>query len=312
VDAGKVELWSWFDLPDDSRSRELSAAAWDEAARVLWAVQDAHARIVALVPDQDLRTWSLGATIPLLVDGPLDLEGLVVTPDGFLVSSEIGPRIVEVDRSGRYRRDIPVPPRFRDARPNKSLEALSASPSARYLFTTTEASLPKDGALASASTGMRLRIVRIDRSSMEEVSEHLYTTDPLPYAGGELGISDLAALSDDTLLVLERGYSRERGNTGRIYQTSLHPSASSLGVDQLAADQPSLTKTLRIDIGKLEAPGMPKPKQAQASPILDNYEGLALGPRLRDGRSSLIVVSDDNAHADQVARVLVLAVGRTQ
>ena len=46
----------------------------------------------------------------------------------------------------------------------------------------------------------------------------------------------------------------------------------------------------------------------QPNPILDNYEALAIGPALADGRRLLFVTSDDNASASQVARVLVLAV----
>ena len=51
---------------------------------------------------------------------------------------------------------------------------------------------------------------------------------------------------------------------------------------------------------------MPRAKQPQPSPLLDNYEGLARGPALPDGRRAIIVASDDNGRSDQTARVLVL------
>ena len=41
---------------------------------------------------------------------------------------------------------------------------------------------------------------------------------------------------------------------------------------------------------------------------MDNYEGMALGPVLPDGRRSLILVTDDNNRPDQVARILVLGI----
>jgi len=47
--------------------------------------------------------------------------------------------------------------------------------------------------------------------------------------------------------------------------------------------------------------------QQQPSPLLDNYEALAIGPRLPDGRLVVFVTSDDNASATQVPRILVLA-----
>src|SRR5690242_9301864 len=63
--SGEVELWSWFDLPVEPRSRELSGLAWDERQRILWAVQDHRPAIVALVPDPELRTWKLGEEVML-------------------------------------------------------------------------------------------------------------------------------------------------------------------------------------------------------------------------------------------------------
>ncbi|HVH45523.1 MAG TPA: esterase-like activity of phytase family protein [Labilithrix sp.] len=304
----QVELWSFFDLPaDDPRSRELSGVAWDTERRVLWAVQDETPYIVALIPDRDFRSWRFGETITVDAGGPVDLEGLVVFRDGFFVCSEQGPRIFEVDRTGTFRSDLAVPPRFREARSNKSLESLTMSPSGRYLFTTTEAALERDGERATAQTGTRVRILRMDRTSAQ-LAEHTYETDSAPYEGGDWGIADLAAISDTELFVLERGWSKGRGNTARIYQTALDERASCLGLDQLSATGPVLAKTLRVDLSKLQATGLPEPKQPQPAPLLDNYEGIALGPRLPNGRQSLLVVSDDNGHANQFARVLVLAV----
>src|SRR5690349_2910048 len=52
----EIELYSWFDLPnDDARARELSGIAWDDATHTLWGVQDESANIVPLVPDRDLK-----------------------------------------------------------------------------------------------------------------------------------------------------------------------------------------------------------------------------------------------------------------
>ena len=302
-----VELWSAFDLPaGDPRCRELSGIAWDAKEGVLWAVHDETPSVVALIPDRELRTWRIGETVELEIGGRVDLEGLAIVPDGFIVCSEKGPRIIELDRAGRFVRDIALPPHFVTARKNKRLESLTVSPSGRYLFTTTEAALERDGEVASARAGTRVRIVRMNRSS-GEVSEHTYETDPVPYDDGDWGVSDLAALDDSALLVLERGWSKGHGNTVRVYRTALDPRASCTGVEALDHTSPALAKTLRVDLSTLVVGGLPKPKQPQATPLLDNFEGLALGPPLLDGRRSLLMVSDDNGHSDQFARVLVLA-----
>jgi hypothetical protein len=306
---GPVEIWSWFDLPEDPRSRELSGIAWDETTRTLWGVQDETSNIVPLVPDAELRRWGFGPIVVLKMSFPLDLEGIVITPDGFIVSSEIGPRVLEVDRSGKLRRDIPLPTHFAKARDNKSLESLSMSPDGRHLFTTSEAALSCDGAKATTSAGTRVRILRTNRDGGQP-EEHAYATDPLPHDGGDYGVADLAAISADDVLVLERGWARGSGNTARIYRVSLaDPVTSCLAMPELTADAPVLQKHLVVDLAKLPTKGLPKAKQPQESPLLDNYEGLAIGPVLADGRHSLILVSDDNARNDQVARIVVLAVG---
>jgi hypothetical protein len=312
--SGAVELWSWFDLPNDPRSRELSGLAWDPREAQLWAVQDERPSIVALVPDKDLRSWTFGETLPVDIEGTLDLEGLVLLPDGFVVCSEVGPRIIEVDRQGHFRRDIPLPPRFRDARTNKSLESLTVSPSGRYVFTTTEVALPHDGAKATREAGTRVRIVRFDADIAKrggtikgQVSEHVYETDPAPIESSDWGVSDLAAVADDELLVLERGWAKGYGNTIRIYHVKLENRASCLSVDQLSTGTPALAKSLRVDLGQLHVSDVPASKQPQPNALLDNYEGIAIGPYLPDGRRAVLLVSDDNGHADQVARILVLA-----
>lgn len=306
---GLVGVWSWFDLPNDPRSRELSGIAWDEGSRTLWAVQDETANVVPIMPDAELRTWAFGPVTKLDMTFPLDLEGIVVTPDGFIVASEKGPRVLEVDRHGKLRRDIPLPEHFSKARDNKSLESLTMSPNGHYLFTTTEEALSCDGSKATSKTGTRVRILRMSRPE-GAIEEHAYMTDPSPHEEGDYGIADLAALSDDDMLVLERGWARGSGNTARIYRASLaDPITSCLATPELAANAPVLPKQLVVDIGKLTVAGLPQTRQKQASPLLDNYEGLAVGPRLPDGRQSLIVVSDDNGRSDQFARIVVLAVG---
>lgn len=306
---GPVEVHSWFDLPDDPRSRELSGIAWDAATSTLWAVQDERARILSLVPDRELRTWRFGPLITLETSFPLDLEGIALVPDGFIVANEKGPRILEVDRQGKLRRDIPLPAHFAKARANRSLESLSLSPDGRYLFTTSEEALVSDGARSTPATGTRVRVLRMNPDG-SDATEHAYRTDPLPHETGDYGVADSAALSDDEVLVLERGWSRGWGNTARIYSVSLlDPATSCIASAELTPETPVMAKRLVVDLATVAARGLPAPRQKQAAPILDNFEGMAIGPTLPGGRQSLLLVSDDNGRTDQFARIVVLAVG---
>jgi hypothetical protein len=306
--ARPVELIAWFDFPkDDPRSRELSGIAWDDATKTLWAVQDETPNIVPLVPDAKLARWSFGPTVHVEAEGKLDLEGIAITPDGFLVASEIGPRILETDRAGKARRDVALPTKFSEAIRNKSLESLSLTPDGRFLFTTTEIGLPRDSPRATTERGARVRILRVDRTTGENI-EHAYASDPVAREDEDYGIADLAALSQDELFVLERGFSKGVGNRVRIYAVDLRDSQSVCGSLDSIGDLPVLPKTLIVDLGSLPVPAdLPPAKQPEASPLLDNFEGLAIGPRLPDGRRALFLVSDDNGRATQFARLLVLA-----
>lgn len=306
-------LWSWFDLPkSDPRTSELSGIAWDAVKKSFFAVQDNDKRIVELIPDASFRSWTIGSTIDVRCDFDLDLEGIVVLPDGsgFLLSSEEGPKLLDVDRRGDLRRELHAEERFRGARHNKSLESLTLSPSARFVFTTTEVALRADGPPATAHAGTRVRLVALTTEAGANydrvASEHCYATDPKPWDDGDWGIADLAAVSDDELLVLERGWRRGFGNVIRVYRTKLEPRSSSRGKEQLA-DVPPVPKTLLVDLQRLSSDGIPPARQPQPHPILDNFEGLCLGPRLPNGRPSLVLISDDNGHEQQAARVLVLS-----
>jgi hypothetical protein len=316
---GAIRVWSWFDLPrEDPRSHQLSGIAWDAATRRLWAVQDATRDLVSLVPDADLRSFRFGPVVRLggTVEADrepgreLDLEGIAIVPGGFVVAGEIGPRVLSVDRRGALVREVPLPRELAEARENKSLESLGVTDDGRVLFTMNEQALPRDGEPPTRTEGSRLRLVRIDLRT-GSATEYAYLTDPAPpHAHGphdDYGVSEIAVLGDGDLLVLERGFSRGVGNTVRIYRVELDAASSCADVDRLTAATPPLPKRLVVDLERLPAAGLPTPRQAQPTPLLENYEGLTVGPRLPNGQRSLILVSDDNARSDQVARLLVLA-----
>ena len=309
VSSGQLDepavLHAWFDLPADPRSRELSGISWDAQARTLWAVQDEMPSIVSLLPDDDLTSWRFGAKVTINTSFPLDLEGVVVTPDSFIVASEIGPKILEIARNGEVIRPIVLPGHFATARANKSIESLTMSPDGKHLFTTSEWTLACDGAAPTLASGSHVRILRMDRDG-KNAEEHAYMTDAIPNKDGDYGVADLAALDESQLLVLERGWAPHVGNTARVYRVSLaDPTTSCMDAASLDS-RPTLKKELVVDLGLLPAKGLPPTRAKQPTPLMDNYEGMALGPLLPNGRRSLILVTDDNNRPDQVARILVL------
>ena len=64
----------------------------------------------------------------------------------------------------------------------------------------------------------------------------------------------------------------------------------------------AVAKTLVLDLADV------KGLSSELAPALDNFEGMAIGPRLPDGRSSLILVSDDNFSRIQRTWFLLFAI----
>ena len=121
---------------------------------------------------------------------------------------------------------------------------------------------------------------------------------------------EIVALSETDLLVLERGFVTSEGNTVRIFRVDLSGAADVSDEPTLSAPglQP-LVKTLVVDLVTCPSGGATSPPGSiQPNPVLDNFEGMTLGPNLPGGQRALILVSDDNGAANQKTRVVALAV----
>ena len=85
------------------------------------------------------------------------------------------------------------------------------------------------------------------------------------------------------------------GNTIKLYEISLHGATNVNGEFSIAGKHIRFARKRLIL--NLDALGIP----------LDNVEGLTLGPRLRHGRRSLVLVSDNNFAATQFTQFLLFA-----
>ena len=238
-----------------------------------------------------------------------DAEGIALTRQGeLLVSSEVEPSIRRFSLDGMLLGELPVPERFRVApagqgQRNLTFESLSLSPNGRSLFTATEGALLPDGTTADSRS--RTRILRYeDRGpgGFEPAEQFPYLTDP------NLFIAEVLALSEHELLVLERGFAPDQGNTIRVYYVSLRDAGDVSDVTSLAtAGIAPLEKDLVFDLASCPPSGAPN-KATQANPLLDNFEGLALGPHLPGGQRALLLQSDDNFRSTQITRVIAVGV----
>lgn len=235
-----------------------------------------------------------------------DGEGLALERGGrtILASSETEPSIRRFDRrSGRQLASLPVPDRFRvstaggQAIVNQTFEGLTLY--GRTLYAGTEGPLSADGADASGRPLLRILRYAHDRP----IAQLAYRADP------GLGLAELAAVGDGTLLVLERGFTAGVGNTVRIYRVSVRTARDVTGVASLATapDLVFLRKRLVVDIADCPPDGATA-KQPQPNPLLDNIEGMTLAGPLGHGRRLLRLISDNNNSPTQTTRVYALAV----
>ena len=209
-----------------------------------------------------------------------------------------------------------------DFYPNYNFESLAFDSVHQYLWTIPESTLRKDGQPATPQNGLanRLRLMRLDRGKMkedsnkEEYSEqesskkasrymtaYAYQMDqPSTHKKADIyvmGVSELCALPDGQLLVLEREAFIPKIKIGafskcKLYQINPLNSEEFSMKEKFSSDTPFLKKRLLAEWKT----GLSLSKRSFA-----NYEGMCLGPKLEDGSQIVILLSDSQ---DQYAGVL--------
>jgi hypothetical protein len=287
-------------------SQGLSGTWFDPRTLTLYALQDTEPRIVPFIADGSFKRWSTGEPIALQgrPSATWDGEALSHVHGEFLVVADEGAGQIErYDHGGHYLGTLALPERFaRPVRENKGIEGLTVSPDERFVFAANEAALEDEGPLATHALGTTVRILRRDLTSGRD-EQRAYRTEPLGAGGdGEMGVSDIAALDDDVLFVLERGYQAGYGNTVRIFRVDFRQLEPTGALD---ARTPRLRKDLIVDLALLSAPGAGH-DSPQPNPILENYEALSLAPVATEDVQLVVLTSDDNVSSHQRARILVL------
>ena len=206
--------------------------------------------------------------------------------------------------------------------PNYNFESLAFDSVRQYLWTIPESTLRKDGQPATPQNGLanQLRLMRLDWGKMkenrnkEEYSEQVsskkdsrYMT-PYAYQMDQpsthkkadiyvMGVSELCALPDGQLLVLEREAFIPKIKLGAFCKCKLYlinplNSEEFSMKEKFSSDTPFLKKRLLTEWKT----GLSLSKRSFA-----NYEGMCLGPMLEDGSQVVILLSDSQ---DQYAGVL--------
>lgn len=209
-----------------------------------------------------------------------------------------------------------------DFYPNYNFESLAFDSVRQYLWTIPESALRKDGQPATPQNGLanQLRLMRLDWGKIKEnrnkegyseqvsskkVSRYMVTyayqmDQPSTHKKADIyvmGVSELCALPDGQLLVLEREAFIPKIKIGafckcKLYLVNPLNSEEFSMKENISSDTPFLKKKLLTEWKT----GLSLSKRSFA-----NYEGMCLGPKLEDGSQVVILLSDSQ---DQYAGVL--------
>lgn len=266
----------------------------------------------------------------LIKKGGLDLEGLFRFPNGdILLSSEgkndskprIQSKVIRVSAEGKWKSELALPEKFlveplgqqkKGVQNNRSLESLTGFQDGKVIFTTSESSLIQDIKKNEEHLGDGVRIVKYvdEGKGLQAKAEYPYKIDAFgKNAAGSpeffRGISDMLAVSDDKVLVLERGarfIGTTWASTVSIYLADLRGAMDVSAVKSLATEKVSyVPKTRLVDFETDLA-------TARKDMAIDNFEALSWGPNLPDGRKTLLVMSDNNFSSKQRTELIVFAV----
>jgi len=264
----------------------------------------------------------------LLNTSVLDLEAirsfsndqLIFTSEGS-IKHNYNPSIFVTDSIGNYLQHFKLPSHFlvdstskNIPRHNGVFEGLTRNISNTGYWAAMELPLQSDGDEPTIrSSGAPVRITHFDTSSKQADYQFTYILDPLTKDPkgkfGVNGITGLLQLTKDQFLIIERGYAAgfgTQGNTVRIYVCHISNVTNTLNIDSLADHKiKSASKQLLFDFESV--------RNQLTDRIIDNIEGVTLGPILDNGNLSLILIADNNFNpsSEQINQFILLELTKT-
>jgi hypothetical protein len=283
--------------PSSGNVREMSGVTYvgpvGDAHRFI-AVQQNRENVVrfdvAFTPAGGIASIANVVNIP--IDDELDFEGIAYTNptrNSVFVSEENNPGVRELSlANGATLQTLTIPAVFANLRDNKGFESLTRTRDATTMWTANEEALTVDGPASSSTAPTVVRMLRLDVAgdSVTTGPQYAYQVAPIhgTGSGSRSGLCDLVAMPDGTVLSLERSAAVTLpAFLNRIYELDF-AGATDVGQGATAGGLAGKTYT-------------PVSKQLLWSGSVDggigqNFEGLGLGPRLANGKWTLIGVVD--------------------
>lgn len=237
---------------------------------------------------------------------PLDLESVIVENNELYLTSEgsinhqKNPIIFKADTLGNFIKTFQLPKKFlansvEKPRHNGVFEGLSRAYNKNGFWSAIEFPLTLDGEIpAHPTTNSPVRITFFNKNLLPE-KEFAYNLEPLsrPKKGfvNLNGLTDILEYKKNHFFIIERAYQsgyKKNENIVRIYEAIITNETTNIqGISSLKNTKiVAMQKRLVFDFSTI--------KSKLTNQIIDNIEGITLGPKLSNGNQSLLVVSDDN------------------
>ena len=313
--AGSGQFGSISGLAPDPATKLWVAAIDDrEHTRMAW-LNVTHGPDGLTVTPLRMQALRAGSGIPERIATQSDLEAIVALPGGGFLMGEEGhrvsetgevwqPSILQVNGDAVVTGVIQYPKEFQitsdgstGLRENQGFESLAITPRGR-IIAGLEQPLIQDGSVTFDHGGPG-RLIEFQRSgtTFKPKRQWRYMISPTPRlenfdetcSDGENGLVELLALSETSLISMERACVRTRdgqftANTVRLFSVEL--------IDGDAR------KRLLLDFDSVA------PRLSSALTRLENFEGMTFGPVV-NGVTTLLVVSDDNFRKTQKTAFLL-------
>ena len=246
-----------------------------------------------------------------------DPEGLVINPHShnFYVSDEYGPSLYEFNDKGIRVRTFATPtnliprdnagmPNFagdtgntKGKRTNRGFEGLAISPDGAYVYAMLQSAMLDEG----GGSGLCNRIVKFSTATGTAVAQYAYQMEG---SSQGRGISALFAINDHEFLILERnnrgiGVGSELSPPNKkLFRIDITGAVDVSGVPFAPAACPT-GKVTKNSIPFLDLAADTLPDLGNKVP--EKWEGLAVGPRLKDGSYALVTGTDNDYSVTQNA-----------
>lgn len=240
-------------------------------------------------------------------ENELDLESIFVdekTNEIHLVSEgsirkNKPPTIFKIDANGNFLAQFQLPNslmKINNFKHNGVFEASSKSVDNQGFWVGVELPISVDGDEPTfEKNSSPIRITYFDKKSKIATKQFAYQLEkiPKPYKGNQNinGVTAILEIAKNHFLVVERAYQNNYGsdgNTIRIFEAFIEKNTT----DILSIT--ALKNTSFIPMKKRLLFDFDTVKQFLTDGIIDNIEGITLGPKSKNGNQTLLLVADDN------------------